>query len=326
MTTRGFQHLLALALFIGATDCRADYDMTGLGIVLIWVFITIVVLWISVAGLVFYLLRRQRPLVRFGLSGFVLLLPLFINLANAGIELASGWLHERLQPPLVLNEISNKETFLLGVALPAGSALEFAADEQGNRTLVKATPPAPIRIGEVQVLSLKRESGNDALEITLDGDQTINGWTCLASLPVRLHRSGQNWLLQTCSLPAQQVDNLSWPHTTELGFRDNHSWLLSTPIQCTSPCAPMRWHDLELKQAQGLYDTQRHLLAWGAFTTPGESHIGFYRFDGEANLERLANGKFQLKGSGHDTRNGKAVDCIVFDADGSKPQHCASKR
>jgi hypothetical protein len=311
----------ALALLAVAERCRADGDMSGLAVLVFWGVCVIVVLWVLFAGFLCYLLRRQRPRVRFGVSGFVLLLPLLVLLA----ELGGGWLHERLRAPL--HEDSVQAASLLGVPLPVGSALEYEEDGRWGRTLVAATPPVPVPVGELRVRSLRRTT-DESLEVRLSGDQQIDGWHCLASQPLSVSRKNGLWRLGRCSVAATRIGGFSWPAATLLQRPDDRidlTWLDEAYL-CDGACSPMFWHGLQLSSAQGKYDAQLHLLAWNATTFDGESRVGPYRFAAWAKLQRLASGEVEIRGDGHDRRDGSAVDCVLAGDDASTPRRCASSQ
>jgi hypothetical protein len=319
LTARGCRYLLALGLLAGADSCRADGDLSGIAIFMFWAVCFFAVLWLAFSGFVCYLLRRQRARVRFGVTGLVLLLPLLSLLLDFGSE----WLHEKLRAPL--HETSLRESSLLGVPLPAGSVLEYQEDGPWGRTLVKATPPEPVMVGDLRVRSLRR-SADDTLDVALVADQPIDGWHCLASQPVTLHRANGIWHLSACSIAATRIGDIAWQSATQMERSDDHvdlTWF-DEPYLCGGTCSPMFWNGLQLSLAQGKYDVQMHLLDWGGTTAKGESRIAPYRFGAWADLQRLASGEVEIRGNGHDSRDDSTIACVVVGADGSKPRRCAS--
>lgn len=302
---------------LAAGNVQAIGDMSGLVVFVFWIFGIAAVLWLAFCIFLIYLLRHQRPLQRFGISGLVFLSPLLVLVA----ELAGARLSEKLRPPL--QETAQTATSLLGVSLPSGSELIYEADGAWGRTLLAATPPVPVAVGNLMVRSL-RQSSDDALEVMLVGDQSIDGWSCLARLPVTVRRQGDDWRLSACAISTTPIGDFVWPDGTLLQRppRGDHLSWFDDSYLCGGECPSVFWRGLQLTSAHGEYDAQRRTLDWAGTTFDGESRLGPYRFAAWAKLQLTASGDVEIRGDGRDSRQGTALSCLRLGVEGGEPRPC----
>jgi hypothetical protein len=311
--------LLPFLLLVGATPCWADGDMSGLAVLIFWVAGIVGIVWLGFCAWLYYLLRRQPPWHRFGISAVVLVLPLLPFVT----EIAGSWLHENLRSPL--HQVSAEPTSLLGIDLPPGTQMDFEEEGRWGRTPVAARPPEPIRIGKLLVRAFRRSADN-AIELELFGDQEVDGWRCLARSSTTLERVGDAWQLSACSIDVATIDKAEWPSGTlfqrqEKGFF--LSWL-NDPFVCAAECPALLWNGIPLSSMQGEYDTDRRLLAMSATTDNQEVKLGSFRFERWAKLQQSGSEAIEIQGKGLDTRDGRAVDCVTLNVKNKATHRCIS--
>jgi hypothetical protein len=304
--------------------CLADVgDLGGVAIFFATV-LFFTVGWLLLTCLIFWLLRRLTSAKRAVLTLLFLVAPVLCVVGLGVFEALAG------RPGSPSSGITDRPIVLASVTFPAGSRVDYQQLGGGfwRKRLVQVQTDKAVMLGSVEITGLLLEDGSaDTVSVTLNRDQSIEGWPCSAAVRTRteLDLTAPRPHLQSCWLATTKaLDTISWPAATVVTRAADGDWTLLWQ-QSSNPQSPFaRVFGFQVEGMKATYSPTFELKQWSGDAYGVDVEIGDYSFSRQMFTELIwaPGGDIRVEGKGRNVKTGEAVDCVLVQLQGRKFQQC----
>ncbi|MBN3735105.1 hypothetical protein [Burkholderia sp. Tr-20390] len=303
--------LLTLPLLAPAI-CKAEAGELGGVVDLAFYLLIFFVVWALLTGAFSWLLRKQPPGKRGGLTLLFFSLPVLVLFGWGALDQFLG------TPGNHVDGTADRPIVVAGVSFPAGSEVQYVQTGGGfwNRQPIGAQSDTGVRMGALEIKGLLRQDFDvDVWSVTLTRPQTIDGWSCAPdSVVMRWQPDVTQRQLYQCELAAPRtIGPIDWPAVTHVNRSNDGNWMLSwLGVDHGTPTA--KAIGIRFGAMRATYGPALDLKTWSANFADSDTVIGEYLFSSDSTTDAtwIAGNDFRIEGKGRNAKTGEAVNCVLL--------------